>query len=285
MTESIGISYVNFADAATLTGGSWQAALPLANLQTPLMAAVARSTDATITSTKFQIDLGSGFYKTQRILALVRHNISAAGTYRVKAGTTPGGLDLYDSGSVSAWPAIYLPGDLQWEDANWWTGVPDDVTDYPMALWHDVGQNINGRYWTVEITDTTNSAGYVQASRVWLGDLWSPQHSYEFGAGFGWEAHDDEEESLGGVMYFTARPSRRVFSFSFGALSYQEAFGKVLEIQRVAKNSGQVVIIPNSADQQYFFKRNLLARFRRMDPLKQLSHNIQGAAFEAEEVL
>jgi hypothetical protein len=38
-------------------------------------------------------------------------------------------------------------------------------------------------------------------------------------------------------------------------------------------------------DSQYFFKRNLLGRMRKTDPLKQMTWKIQSAAFEVEEVL
>jgi hypothetical protein len=284
--QTIGISYSNLSDAATLSGGSWVSTLPLTNLQQVLMAQVARSTNALAASTQFRIDLLATNVNI-RLIALVRHNLSINATYRITAGTTAGGNDVYDSGTLQVWPPVFLPGDLEFEYDNWWNGQvidPNQVAGYPAGLWHDAGANYQARYWSVYLTDTANTAGYVQASRLWMGQLWKPPHSFEYGSTIIWEARDIEEMSLGGVLYYDPRPSARVFNFSFGALVDQEAYGIVLEIQRVARNSQQIVVIPDM-DSQYFFKRNMLARLRKMDPLKRLTWKIHSAAFEAEEVL
>jgi hypothetical protein len=283
--QTIGLSFQNVGDAATLSGGSWSLTLPLPNLQQTLMAKVARSTNALASSTQFNIDLLATNVNV-RLIALVKHNLSVSATYRVTGGTTPGGNDVYDSGTQQVWPPVFLPGDLEWEFNNWWLGyaIDTNVAGYPASLWIDAGANYQARYWKVAITDTGNAAGYVQASRLWMGQLWRPPISFEYNSTFVWEARDVEEQSLGGVLYYDPRPSARVFGFSFGALTAQEAYGIIAEIQRVARNSGQIVVLPDT-DSQYAYKRNLLARLRKMDPLKQLTWKIHSAAFEAEEVL
>jgi hypothetical protein len=284
--QSIGISYSNLSDAATLSAGSWVSTLPLANLQQTLMAKVARSTNAAAASTQFRIDLLATNINV-RLIALIRHNLSVNATYRITAGTVPGGTDVYDSTTLPIWPPVFLPGDLEFENDNWWNGQIIDasqIAGYPASLWHDAKANYQARYWSFYLTDTANTAGYVQASRLWMGQLWNPPHSFEYGATLIWEARDIEEQSLGGVLYFDPRPSARVFGFSFGALVDQEAYGIIMEIQRIARNSQQLVVIPDM-DSQYFFKRNILARLRKMDPLKKLTWKIQSTAFEAEEIL
>jgi hypothetical protein len=283
--KSIGISFQNLSDAATLSGGSWVSTLPLSNLQQTMMSKVTRSTNALTTSTLIRIDLLATNVNV-RMLALIRHNFSAAATYTIYAGTTPAGSDVYSSGSLPVWPPVFLPGDLEFEYDSWWMGyaIDSNIANYPSSLWHDAGANYQARYWSIQITDTANSAGYVQMSRLWMGQLWVPPLSFEYGATTIWEARDQEEQSLGGVLYYDSRPSARIFNFSLGALTHQEAFGVVFEIQRVVKNSGQIVVIPDM-DDQYFFKRNLLGRLRKMDPLKQLTWKIHSAAFEVEEVL
>jgi hypothetical protein len=284
--KPIGISFQNLSDTATLSGGSWVTTLPLANLQQTLMSKIARSTNALATSTVINVDL-LAVNVNIRLIALVRHNFSTSATYTVKAGTTPGASNVYNSGAAQpVWTPVFLPGDLEFEQDPWWLGyaIDSDIANYPASLWIDCGQNFQARYWTIQITDSGNTAGYVQISRLWMGQLWQSPHSYEYGATTIWEARDVEEQSLGGVLYFDPRPSARVFNFSFGALVHQEAYGIILEIHRIAKNSGQVVVIPDQ-DDQYFYKRNLLGRLRKMDPLKQITWKIHTAGFEVEEVL
>jgi len=280
------ISYGNLADAATLSGGSWAGALPLANLQDRIQGKVARSTDAAATSTLIDVDLADAS-KIVRLVGLVRHTCSILATYRITAGTSSGGAEVYDSGTLDVWPAVYSPSDLEWEDDNWWLGTisAEDALAYPVSLWHDTAINSKARYWRIQITDTANPAGYVQAARLWMGRAVSPSIGPRFGAGLTWEARSEEERSLGGTLYFDERPSARVYSFELGALTNDEAMGWALDLQRIAGNSGEVVIIPDPDDAQSRIKRDILGRLRAMDPLTQFSHGYQSTGFTVEELL
>ena len=113
----IQFSVANVADSAVLSGGSWQPSLPLANLQQPTLAYVARSVDALATSTRIDIDLGNAT-TVVRLLGVMRHNLSTAATYRVTGGSSVGATDGYDSGSLPVWPRIYDYMDLPYGAPN-----------------------------------------------------------------------------------------------------------------------------------------------------------------------
>lgn len=68
-----------------LSGGSWEAALPLANLKDRRLSRVARSTDAAITSTKILIDLGVA--RPVRLVGLPKHTLSSAAQWRVRGSS------------------------------------------------------------------------------------------------------------------------------------------------------------------------------------------------------
>ena len=72
--------------------GSWQAALPLTNLQDRRLAKVARSTDATAASTQFMLQLygGGGAVKPIYMVAIPKHNLSATGWVRVRGNNAAG---------------------------------------------------------------------------------------------------------------------------------------------------------------------------------------------------
>lgn len=282
----IQISYVNNSDAATLSGGSWTTALPLANLQTRTQSKVARTTNAAIGSTLFNVDFGVAS-TIVRLVGLWRHNLSTGALYRVTAGTTAGGSDVYNSDWQSVWPSVFLPQDVEWEADNWWTGAltQAEAAGYPFALLHDVGRNTLARYWRVEINDTANTAGYIEIGRLWMGPLWSPSRQYSFGATLVWEPRSEEERSLGGVLYFDEQPAVRVFSFDLAAASDIEAFGTLLDVQRLARNDREVVVIPDPDDTPRRFKRDMLGRLRKSNPLAQIAHGYQSAGFEVEELL
>lgn len=83
--------FPNRADDGTLSGGSWETSLPLANLQTRYLSQVARSTDDAKASTQFENDLGANY--PIRALGVFGHNLSLAAKYRIRgrpAGTFTG---------------------------------------------------------------------------------------------------------------------------------------------------------------------------------------------------
>lgn len=282
----IQFSTENVADAATLSGGSWLAGLPLANLQQVNLNYVARSADVLAASTRIDIDLGNAT-TVVRLVGLMRHTISTAGTYRITAGTSSGGSDVYDSGTLDVWPRIYQYDDLPFEAPNWWTGQisDDEAALYPIKLLHDAGANYLARYWRIQITDTANAAGYVEVARLWMGELWSPQRNYTFGAGLMWEPRDRAEVSRSGVRYAERRPPARVFTCEFDALGDSEAFGRFLDAQRRLGSEGQMVAIPDPDDTARRHRRDILARVRRNAPLVQFAHELQSTSLELEEVL
>lgn len=280
------LSYRNFADEATITGGSWETTLPLLNLQNRRLARVARSTDTSASSTKMNIDFGTD-NQVVNLVGLFRHNFSLTSECRITAGTTEGGSDLYDSGLFLIWPSVYLPEDLEWEDDNFWMGTisEEEAEGYPINLIFDLQQSIRARYWTIYIEDSANADGYVESGRLWMGPKWSPQINYDYGAGLLWEARSEFEYTLGGNMFFDERPPARIFSFVLSYVTETEAYGTVLDIQRLVRNDREVVLIPDPDDAARGFKRNFLGRMRRSDAITQSLFDRHSIAMEVEELL
>jgi hypothetical protein len=283
---TIQLSLTNVADAATLSAGSWLAGAPLANLQQPLLSLRARSTNDDAASTQLRVDLGNTS-TVVRFLAVARHNLSTAATYRVTAGTTAGASDVYDSGTLDVWPAVYDQLDLEWEDDNFWDCqiTAADADGYPISWTHDCASNIRARYWTIYFIDTSNPANYVELARLWMGPLWSPQVGVAVGDAFSWEPRSVPEYSLGGVAYFDVRAPARVLRFRLPMLSDAEAFGVVLDSQRRVGVHGQIWVIQDPDDLARGFKRNFMCRPRRIDPIVAMMADLQEAGFELEEIL
>ena len=265
------LGWKNYADSGALSGGSWVSTLPLANLQRVSRALPARSANALSTSTVINIDLG--FVRGFRCVGLLRHNGSQSGTYEITAGTTPGGSDAYASGAKQLWDATPTL-DLPWEEPNWWLGTlsAEDIEGYPIDLIHDIGENIRARYVTIQITDAGNADGYFQAARLLVVPLYSPPATFALGSKFGWEPRSEAKESLGGVTYFDRKASVRVFRFGLPALGRSDTYGQILELQRIAGNSGEVLVIQDSEDERYGFKRNFVGYVSEMDELEMFSH-------------
>ncbi len=272
------IASPNLIDAATLSGGSWTAGLPLANLQNRILGKVARSTNAAIGSTKFILTYASAIYAD--VLALVAHNLSQDALYRVSAS---GG---YNSGWLRVWAE--LPSEyLEWEQDRYWSGLPaaSDIALFTKTLVHTMPKDTNGVTWTVEINDTANAAGYVQAGRVFIGTGFQPRYNMSYGAQIGFETGTSVEEAYSGTEYFDRRNGYRVARFTLEHLTKSEALGDVLALQRNAGIDGEVLFVNDPDDLEWRIQTAFLGRLRTLSPIEHpypLTHSV---AFEIKENL
>lgn len=279
------LGYPNRADEAALSGGSWQATLPLTNLQNRLQAIVARSTDATESSTQFTIDLGQP--RTIDLLVLCGHNLSLEATLRVVASEVSSFSPLvYDSGFTVVWPALFSSESLEWEDDNWWSGqLTTEVREsYPSNAIRRFTQ-ISARYWKVLIADTGNADGYVQIGRLMISAVWSPVVNYDYGASLGFETDTAVEKSLGGQEYFDRRTGRRVFRCQLSWLSEQEAYERAWEIQRTLGTDGEVFINIDPDNTLHESRLAYLGRLRQLTAIEHPYYSYHRMAVEVAELL
>jgi hypothetical protein len=251
------LGYNNLIDAAALSGGSWNAALPLANLKSRYLAKVARSTTLYAV---VDIDLGSA--KAVQAFGAIRTNISASGaSYRLRGSTVSNfASSVYDSGALSA--------NAQTPDLI--VGLPSPVT---------------ARYWRFEVSDPTNAAGYIQIGRLFIGPALAPVDNYSKGAELGYQSRTGVQQSLGGVDHFDRRPGRRLFQFSLDWLTQAEAFNQALELQRLCDIHGEVLLIRDPADTTYNQQRHFLGRLQQLTPIKAPYLTLHQAGFEVLEIV
>ena len=281
--EKVVIGYKNRIDEAVLSGGNWQA--PLTNIQTLRLAQKARSVDAVTSSTKMDIFLPKS--RMVNILGVHAHNISVDGTVRFYAGTAPGLSDVYDSGVIEVWPALYSTLSMHWQDFHFWSGKIDEEVrkGYPQNFVHVATKDVKSQYWTIEIYDPTNSDGYIEVGRVFLGRAFRPVHNVVYGATLSWDDSSKIDQSLRGVEYFDTLPMTRTASIEFDYLDRREALEGVLELQRESGTTREVLFIANADDAKNMVRLAFLGRFRKMDGIKWHFLDLHQSGFEIKELL
>lgn len=228
------LAYPDRTLTATLSGGSWSATLPLANLKDRLISKVARTANDDADSTQWVEDLGAAM--DVKVLALLGHNIGLAGTVRVRAYSDAGLTTLvHDTGTLYAWPQTFGAAELAAYPNQWILPLADIVT---------------ARYWKWEIVDTANPAGYVEVGRSWLGPAWQPTEGVSYGDDIGYEPRAEVTESLGGTQWSDGKAPRRAGSISFPGLSDDERRTAML-FQKTIGNSGEILYVEdvNHTDQ------------------------------------
>lgn len=267
--SNILLAYQNRTDEAALSGGSWRASLPLANLQNRLVQRVARSSSAALVDTLLNVDFGA--VKTVGVVALVVHNLSVGAKVRIRADdaadfVTP----AYDSGWVDVWPSGLVPQDLLvWEEENFWLGTlsAQARAGYQSPYIHVLSAPQTYRYWRIELDDTTNSDGYVHIGRLFMSATWTPTINYNQGAELVYKDTTPTETSLSGAEYFDVRGKAREFSFTLEGLTDTEAYDVVLQLQRVAGISGEILQIPDLDDTTRIPARAYVGRLVDLSPI------------------
>jgi len=280
------IAFNNRADAATLSGGSWLAALPKTNLQNRIVGKVARSTDDAVASTKFDVDITAD--TIIRVIGLIGHNLSINALYRIRGSSDSGFASSdVDTGWVSVWPPVYVSTDLDWQSLNWWSGryLTDEILGYTWSLIYDIGSAKNLRYWRIEFDDTANTSGYVQVGRLFMGDAWQPAINMSYGAGISWETPTEVQEAIGGTEYFDARTPYRVAKFSTDWLTEDEAYSSAFDIQRRMGIDKEVIFLWNPEDTTHALRRQFLGRLRQLSAIENPYLDTHKAAWEIKEII
>jgi hypothetical protein len=272
-----------------LSGGSWRAALPLANLAKPRLVEVARSASASPADTWLEVDLGAA--RDIRVVALPKHTISQAGRVRIRGGAAPIGANpgavAIDTGWVDVWRRVFPSGSLPFGHPSLWDGRlrPEDAAGYPMPVLAVWPTPFIARYWRVDIDDPTNPAGVVDLARLVISPGWQPSLNFGFGARLGWESDTVGEQSLGGARFFDRRPPRRVLSFTLEGLPGDEMLSVAFDLQRSLGVDRQLFFVFDPDDDYHRHRRSFLATLSQTARLDFPYHGRISTAFDLEEVI
>jgi hypothetical protein len=276
------------SDTATLSGGSWQATLPLANVKTASLATVARSTNDDTASTILNVDFGTATACDAVILC--RHNLDATATWRIRASANS---DLssasYDSGWVNAWPEQWATGVLPANHPNAstrrLTTAQIRALDPPRDAIHLLPSVITARYWRIEIDDTTNIDGYVQIARLLMGALYRPTYPANPGVQFGYDDPSVIKSAYSGARFVDVRPKMRRVNGTIGPITQAESVSVLLELQAVLGVGGQLYWLFDPTDAPQLQRTSFLATFRQMSSVEYAAAGWSSFPFALDEVL
>jgi hypothetical protein len=248
--------------------GSWRSTLPAENVQDRDLGLVARSTDATEASTQMEFDLKRTCPLI--IFAAIFPNLSSAGTVRFKASAIAGnyGSPIYDSGALTPWPAGETLDTL------------GEIRPTGIAV---AGAVQNARFVHMQISDTANPDGFVDASRAVIAGGIRPTRTMRWGAWFGVETAT-QRFGKGSRFIYNEEPQRRYHEFDLKYMSDDEARRELFDMQRLAGIAGQFWWVPD-ADSSLLWLESYLATLERLNPLQHQLPNRNAMAFRVQEEL
>jgi len=279
------IGYQNRIDAATFAAyGSWSTTLPLTNIKTRSLSRKARSTNAANSSTKLRFSLDSA--RVIGSVAIVNHNMQKDATWRYRVYSDSGYSTLvYDSGTINVWPLMPF-GSYEWEDDNFWDLQLSDeeIALFTKTLTYVPDTIASAQYYQIEFFDSTNTDGYVELGRIFVGAIYQPTLNMNLGASIGDETNTVVDVALSGAEFFDRRTSYRVAQFTLDHLTYNESIinGDIIKISGV---DAEVVYIYDDNTALDLHRRAFLGRLRALSPISQPYNTRYQTTYEIKELL
>lgn len=279
------IGYQNRIDAATFGAyGSWSTTLPLTNIKTRSLSRKARSTNAANSSTKLRFSLDSA--RVIGSVAIVNHNMQKNATWRYRVYSDSGySTLLYDSGTINVWPLMPY-GSYEWEDENFWDLQLSDeeIALFTKTLTYVPDTIASAQYYQIEFFDSTNTDGYVELGRIFVGSIYKPTLNMSLGASIGDETNTVVDVALSGAEFFDRRTSYRVAQFTLDHLTYNESIinGDIIKISGV---DAEVVYIYDDNTALDLHRRAFLGRLRALSPISQPYNTRYQTTYEIKELL
>lgn len=282
MTRAI-IGFPRATPFFTYSGGSYVAGYPVTNLQTLPLSQVARST-----STSMTIRAASTTSRRVGMIGLARHNFSLVSTGRVRLYSDINWTTLaYDSGVVPIWPKVYPYSTVEWEDDQYWTSTYSDQeladTTWLWINWFDRDYMIGSLQ--IDVTDPTNTAGYVQAGFLEVAAQWQVGANFVFGSQYGYRFRSQVNEARGGAKYVDRQTKPRTFK---GAITYagrDEALAKHFERYRQLDFDEPFLWLPHPDEPLHWLRTSMLAQHVDPGPFTYAAAGRDTVPINLEEVI
>lgn len=180
----------------------------------------------------------------------------------------------YDSGAISAWPSAWLAA----LSAEQRTGAR-----YPSPI--ILSAVSSARYWRIDLIDEANTAGYLEAGRLFIGGRLSMALNAVYGATLGYRERSLSIEVDSGAKQWIDRPEPRKVAFQWPVATDSEAVLGHLVMQRMVGTTKEVLIMWDAGDTLLAPERSFLATLQTLSPVRAVGYGIHEAAIEAEELL
>ncbi len=259
------IGYGNLTDSATISSSNgWQSGQPLSNVQDRELAIYAQ-TDYVST---LDIIYDHTTAEVAQCFGVFAHSITnPAATIRVTRGTTSGGSDVYDSGTLACWP--FTP--LEYDGGHF-------------GLFVIAGAPSTARYTKIEIAYV--DAGYKRIGRTFVGPMIVPYYNPEYGNSTdGWrDVASSVERAESGADWVTQRTELRSATFNMPAMARSDGKGSLLhEIMRTHSIAKEVVYVRDTEDRDRQQQFGFLGIMRSLSALENPHYLYNSAALAIDE--
>lgn len=257
---NITISYINRADAGTVTASDAVTGLAADNVQTPV---VAKRWRVTSTTPWLEVDFGSAVEIGALALVFPRDTSFPTGADTVRhrlSAVAAGDGELLDTGAQAI----------------------GTVEGYGVHV-HLLSAAVDAQYWRVDLSaPSLSTQGFIDLGRAWAGPAWVPELNMDYGWRRAWaDSSALAEAEKSGAQYVRAGAQRRTVEVAFGFMTEDDA-EEAEEMQRLAGLNGQALVIPKPDKAG---RTALVGRMRQVVPIGQPHFDRYATGIRIEESL
>lgn len=232
--SNLRILYKNNVEMEGLTGSLAVSTLPVLNLLTDIKSEVWLSTNTT-----GQFTLTWALSTAINCVILPFTNFTSSAAMRVRgytntADTTP----IFDTGLLSC--CVYSGRDI----------VPG-VANFGYA-----GSNYASLFFSggsvkkivIDLSDGSNSAGYIEASRLLAGKYWEPSINADYGASTGWKDESQHVRNDAGDLLTDIKTRSKTLTLNFSNASQSDREALMAVMRNGIGSPLYISVFPNDAD-------------------------------------
>ncbi len=282
--------YNRWSDKAlgSLSSSGEVSAFPATNTQLQQRSKIWR---ATSTTPYLLRDLGNA-YRINSV-CIVSHNMTAAGTFRVRTGNSSTlASPLFDSGNLRAWEPSFATTGLMSEYADA-SGYPTDATIELLRYCNEVARTVRfinftetaARYVRVDFSDPGNALGYVECAWVYSGLCVRVSPDQLLGWQLWAESESRTHRSASGQMWIDNYYKQYHATANFGSQTeaYTMAFWEFLGSFLGRTKELVVSFQPVNAPQRFF--HTMYCRLAQIPQIEQVGFSTYSAPLELVELV
>lgn len=219
-------------------------------------------------------------------VAILGHNLKqSGGTVRIRIGNdNTFATNLYDSGTVNAWPTVEEFGYLAYGEFHW-GGIlsAEAVVDYTISYFKALDQAVQARYMRIDLASTTD---LIEIGRVFAGPSYRPTNNMAYGWSIGWVDESRVTKSRSGNTFVDERPRYRRLSFDLVAMPEDEIFHNVFNhLDRRKGIAGDIIVMPQNEDETTYITQNIYGRLLETSPIQSRTLSYYGRNIQVEEII
>lgn len=263
------------------------AAYPIANLLTPQLYLPLKFSTNDPTKTWFTLDFQK--VRTLSLAALLKHNMTYAGTWRIRGYDADPALNspIYDTGLMSIFPPISGYGVLPWGEFQWGGAIEEYVEVTPLGYNRHSLLPLTDpqlvRYVRYDISDPSNSDP-ITIARAWNSYGYQPTLNVAYGAKIIPIDETEVSDSRSGVRHYGRIVKRKALYMGFELLPIKEVLFNIFgPIHLRTGKAGDLLAILQPLDPETWFFESVFGNLTETEASEHSFFNRMSTALTIDE--